>query len=117
VASCHGIYRGGLGVHLSLVAMGSGLGMHIDLVGVPQEGVRQDAVILYSESPGRFIVTLDPKHRLSFEALFVDLPCACVGTVSHEPDLVVTGLDGRTVIQVPVSELKAAWKRPFGGLV
>jgi phosphoribosylformylglycinamidine synthase len=31
VASCHGIYRGGLGVHLALVAMGGGLGMDIDL--------------------------------------------------------------------------------------
>jgi len=117
VASCHAIYRGGLGVHLALVAMGGGLGMDIDLSLVPRSEAEQDHVILYSETPGRFIVTIDPRHRSSFEALFDMLPHACVGMVSRETDLVINGLDGKPIIRVPVSELKAAWKHPFGGLV
>ena len=116
-ASCRGIYRGGLGVHLALVAMGGMLGMSIDLAKVPRVEADKDDVILYSETPGRFIVTVAPKHRLSFEDLFHDLPLACVGTVSREPDLEIKGLDGKPIIHVPVSELKAAWKRPFGGLL
>jgi len=117
VASCHGIYRGGMGVHLALVAMGGGLGMQIDLAGVPRAAADLDHVVLYSESPGRFIVTIDPKHRSSFEALLAGLPCACIGKVATGPDFVVNGLDGKPVIHVPVSELKAAWKRHFGELV
>jgi len=117
VASCHAIYRGGLGVHLALVAMGGGLGMDIDLSLVPRSEAEQDHVILYSETPGRFIVTIDPRHRSSFEALFDMLPHAFVGMVSRETDLVINGLDGKPIIRVPISELKAAWKHPFGGLV
>ncbi|MBW1741388.1 MAG: phosphoribosylformylglycinamidine synthase [Deltaproteobacteria bacterium] len=117
VASCHGIYRGGLGVHLALVAMAGGLGMNIDLSLVPRVEAEQDHVILYSETPGRFIVTIDPKHRLAFEALFDTLPHACVGMVSSAPDLVINGVAGKPVIRVPVPKLKAAWKRPFGGLI
>jgi len=117
VASCHGVYRGGLGVHLAMVAMAGGLGMEIDLSKVPGDGVEQDHVCLYSETPGRFIVTIDPKHRQAFEALFDMLPHACVGTVSSGADLVINGLEGKPVIRVPVSKLKAAWKRPFGELI
>ena len=117
VASCHGIYRGGLGVHLALVAMGGSLGMEIDLSRVPTAGAEQDDFILYSETPGRFIVTIDPANRASLEALFGDLPYACVGSVSSGTDFVINGLAGKPVIQVPVSELKSAWKRPFGGLI
>jgi phosphoribosylformylglycinamidine synthase len=117
VASCHGIYRGGLGVHLALVAMGGGQGMNIDLSKVSRADAEQDYVIFYSESPGRFIVTVDPKHRSSFEAYFDMLPYACVGTVSKGPDFVINGLEGKPIIDIPVSELKAAWKRPFGGLI
>jgi phosphoribosylformylglycinamidine synthase II len=117
VASCHGIYRGGLGVHLALVAMGGGLGMDIDLSMVPRSDAEHDCIILYSESPGRFIVTVAPEHRSSFESCFDMLPHACVGTVSSGPDLVINGLKGKHIIDIPVSELKGAWKRPFGGLI
>jgi phosphoribosylformylglycinamidine synthase len=116
IASCHGIYRGGLGVHLALVAMAGGLGMDIDLSAVPGNEAKQDHVILYSETPGRFIVTIDPEHREAFEASFKTSPHACVGMVSRETDLVVKGLEGSPIIRVPVSELKAAWKKPFGDL-
>jgi phosphoribosylformylglycinamidine synthase len=117
VASCHGIYRGGLGVHLALVAMGGGLGMDIDLSVVPRSDAEHDRIILYSESSGRFIVTVAPEHRSSFESCFDTLPHACIGTVSSGPDLVINGLEGQPIIDVPVSELKGAWKRPFGGLI
>jgi phosphoribosylformylglycinamidine synthase len=116
VASCHGIYRGGLAVHLALVAMAGGLGMVIDLSKVPEAYADQNHTILYSETPGRFIVTIDPRNRSSFEAHVGGLPCACIGTVSGRPEFVVNGVEGQTVIHVPVSELKAAWKRPFGEL-
>ena len=116
VASCHGIYRGGLAVHLALVAMGGGLGLNIDLSKVPRLDVEQDHTILYSETPGRFIITIDPKDRSSFESIMDSIPCAFVGTVSDGPDLVVTGLEGKPIVRVPVSALKAAWKGTFGGL-
>ncbi|MCK4727354.1 MAG: phosphoribosylformylglycinamidine synthase, partial [Desulfobacterales bacterium] len=117
LASCHGIYRGGLGVHLALVSMGGGLGMTVDLSGVPRVDAEQDHVILYSETPGRFIVTIDPKDRSSFESVMDAVPYGCVGTISEGPELVINGLKGESLINVSVFELKAAWKGPFGELV
>jgi len=116
-ASVHGIYRGGLGVHMAWVAMAGCLGMEIDLRNVPEEGVTRNDTILFSESAGRFIVTLDPGNRDAFEALFADLPCACAGSVTQDPVLKIFGLDGRIRIEADIFHLKEAWKRPFGGLI
>ncbi|MCP4198042.1 MAG: phosphoribosylformylglycinamidine synthase, partial [Proteobacteria bacterium] len=66
-ASVHGVYRGGLGVHLALVALGGCLGMDIDLDKVPSEGIERDDTLLFSESCGRFIITVNPADKSRFE--------------------------------------------------
>ncbi|MBW2568662.1 MAG: phosphoribosylformylglycinamidine synthase [Deltaproteobacteria bacterium] len=121
-ASAHGIYRGGLGVHLAMVAMGGNLGMKVDLSLAPAEGVDRNDTLLFSESAGRFIVTVDPANRDKFEDIFKDLPCSCIGLVNGETDnFVVTssanGGDSKTIISIPVCDLKDAWKKPFGELI
>ncbi|MGD9013265.1 MAG: AIR synthase-related protein [Desulfobacterales bacterium] len=117
VASAHGIYRGGLGVHLALVAMGGNLGMQVELERVPASGVRHKPLVLFSESAGRFIVTIDPKNRQDFEKLFEPSICACIGTVTATPQLDIMGLDQKNIVSLAVSDLKAAWKKPFGDLI
>ncbi|MEE4607827.1 MAG: AIR synthase-related protein, partial [Desulfobacteraceae bacterium] len=117
VASAHGVYRGGLGVHLALVAMASNLGIRADLGKVPAAGVDRNDTLLFSESAGRLIVTVDPARRAEFDAVFRKMPCACIGELTEEPVLELSGLDGRPALAEAVSELKAAWKRPFGDLV
>ncbi len=117
VASVHGIYRGGLGVHLAMVAMGGGLGMHVDLRRVPAESVGRNDTLLFSESAGRFIVTIDSSRRTEFESEFKAMPCACIGAVTAEPVLNADGLTGEAVLSVSVSDLKRAWKMPFGHLI
>jgi phosphoribosylformylglycinamidine synthase len=117
VASVHGVYRGGLGVHLAMVAVGGGLGMHVDLRKIPAEAVTRNDTVLFSESAGRFIVTVDPRRQVEFEDGFRAAPCACIGRVTAEPSLKIDGLSGEALLDVPVSELKAAWKAPFGNLV
>jgi len=117
VSSVHGIYRGGLGVHLAMTAMGGNLGMTVDLGLVPSDPLDRNYVILFSESAGRFIVTIDPENRKIFEEIFKGLPCVCIGTVTHESDFIITGIDKRPIINIPVQELKDAWKKPFGKLI
>jgi phosphoribosylformylglycinamidine synthase subunit PurSL len=116
VASVHGVYRGGLGVHLAMVAMGGGLGMHVDLRKAPVEAVGRNDTVLFSESAGRFIVTVDPRRQAEFEAAFHRLPYACIGTVTAEPVFKMKGLQGEALMSTAVSKLKAAWKLPFGHL-
>ena len=116
VASAHGIYRGGLGVHLAMVAMGGNLGLNVDLAQVPVSDVGRDDILLFSESAGRFIVTVDPAKREAFEDIFEGDGCACVGTVTKQPDLILQGLEHGTILAVPVQDLKSAWKKTFGDL-
>jgi phosphoribosylformylglycinamidine synthase len=117
VASVHGVYRGGLGIHLAMVAMGGNLGLQVDARRIPAEGANRNDTLLFSESAGRFIVTVDPRRRSEFESAFEGLPCACIGSVTAEPVLRVAGLNGEALISLAVSDLKAAWKRPFGHLI
>lgn len=117
LASVHGVYRGGIGIHLAMVAMGGDLGMRIDLAKVPIDGVNRNDTVLFSESAGRFIVTVCPGNRKAFEQLFQGHPCARVGTVSDDAKLSVRGIDDCLIISRPVAQLQDAWKRPFGGLI
>jgi phosphoribosylformylglycinamidine synthase len=117
IASVHGIYRGGLGVHLAMMAMAANLGMSVDLSRLPVEGIRNEAAILFSESAGRFVVSVDPAKRQAFEALFAGYVCACIGKVTGTDSFSIKGRDGSEIINLPIRELKAAWKKPFGGLM
>ncbi len=114
VASAHGIYRGGLGVHLAMVAMGGGLGATVYLDKVPFEGIKRNDLVLFSESPGRFIITVDPENRQDFERIFKGLKYACVGKITSELDnLKVYGLGDSSIIDIPVNQIRHAWKKLF----
>ena len=115
-ASVHGIYRGGLGVHLAMTAMGGGLGMAVDLGKIPAQEPLRDDTALFSESAGRFVVTVAPDCRDAFEALFDGLACGRVGEVTDDGHLTVRGTSGETVMAAAVTELKAQWQAPFGDL-
>ena len=117
VASCHGVYRGGLAVHLAMVAMGGELGLTVDLAKVPADGVQRDDSLLFSESAGRFIATVAPADSDAFAARFAGLPAACVGRVTETPQLTIAGTDGKNLATLTVDAMKAAWKRPFGDLI
>ena len=117
VASAHGIYRGGLAVHLAFVAMGGGLGILADLGKLSVKESLQDDILLFSESAGRFIITIDPAYQSAFEALFTGLPCALIGKVKAKTDLVIQGQKGQIILSTPVKSLKQAWQRPFKDLL
>ncbi len=110
VASAHGVYRGGLAVHLAMVAMAGELGLDVDLGRLALDGVQRDDAVLFSESAGRFIVTVAPDDRLDFEALFSSVACRCVGRVTAAKKVVIQGLEKNILLSVPVADLKTAWK-------
>ena len=124
LASVHGIYRGGLGIHLAQVAFGGDLGLEIDMNTVPAVDIKRNDKLLFSESAGRFIVTLAPENQAKFEELLKSHGCTfgCVGKVTADKNLVVYGLNTSTqektaIINEPINDLKNAWKSTFGGLV
>jgi phosphoribosylformylglycinamidine synthase len=116
VHSVHAPSRGGLGVGFAKVAFGGELGMSLALRQVPASGVTRDDELLFSESNSRYIITVPPSGRAAFERALADVPFACVGTVTAEPRLVATGLDGRHVLDANVLDLKARWKAPLDAI-
>ncbi len=116
-ASAHAVVRGGLAVHVALIAMAGELGMELDLPAVPVSEPLPPFRILYSESAGRFVCTVAPANREAFEALFSGMPAARVGRVTGVGRLVVRGEGGKPLIDEAVQDLKSRWMNPFGGLV
>lgn len=111
LASCHGIYRGGIALHAALMAFGGLLGISLDLSRVPVNGRLRDDQILFSESCARFVVTVSPDRQAEFERLFEGLPCARVGEILSEPELKIIGQDGSTLVNASIASLKAIWQQ------
>ncbi|MDY6852744.1 MAG: AIR synthase-related protein, partial [Thermodesulfobacteriota bacterium] len=89
VVSAKGLYRGGLGVSLSLAAMAGGLGAEANLDSLPvKENISPDRR-LFSESTGRFLVTVRPQDQARFEKIFQGLPLGLLGRVRDDETLMV----------------------------
>lgn len=117
ISSCHAVGRGGLGVHFTLVAMAGELGMKIDLDRIPGEDGLSASKVLYSESAGRFIITVSPEKKELFENIFSEIGrVSLVGEVTRDNRLRIIH-DGKIILDEDIMELKECWKRPFKDLV
>jgi phosphoribosylformylglycinamidine synthase II len=114
LASAHGLYRGGLGVHLVLSSLGAGLGVEVDLSQVAPESPAFAS--LYSESAGRFLASVDPAHQGRLEELFQDQPLTLIGQVRSDPTVKISR-HGQALLESPLETLRTAWKRRFGNLI
>jgi phosphoribosylformylglycinamidine synthase subunit PurSL len=117
VASAHAVSRGGLAVHLTMVAMGGEQGMDIDLKKVPAEHGLTDTRMLYSESAGRFIVTVDPAKKDKFESVFRGLTIGLAGRVTETSNFKISGLSGTEIMCEDIFALKNSFFKTFGGLI
>src|SRR5262249_32729648 len=98
------------------------LGAWIGLDPAPRAAdVFEDHVMLFSESPTRFLLEVRPGDAAAFEGALAGLPMGRLGTVTcvesgagiHAPRVIVEGLDGSTIVDASVEDLKAAWQRPL----
>lgn len=117
IASCHDCSDGGLGVALIEAAFSGNLGASIDLHPVPMEGVENDTELLFSESPSRLVVSINPEHAKSFELLFHTIPIGRIGIVQKDPHLTIEGLNGETILDEELKPLKDSWQQPLGDLL
>ena len=101
---------GGLGVALAKSAMAGRLGMRIDLSAIPGAANCRTAELLFSESNGRFVATVSPKHAAAFEAAFAGLPCAKVGEVIADGELQLVGTELQKEFKITLNELLKSYK-------
>ena len=119
IRSCHDLSEGGLAVSLAEMAFAGGLGATISLRDIPcDEDCALDGPLLFSESPSRFVIEVQPRDFDSVAGHFKGLPLGRLGrvtgtTANSPPLLTVSGIDNDCVINLPLADLKATWQRPL----
>ncbi len=114
VRAVHDLSEGGLGAALAESCFGSGLGVRVDLSLVPVEGkIERDDIVLFSESPGRFLLEVDPSGKDEIEEIFRGIPFAPIGVVRPDANLEIRGLSGEPSLAAAVAELEEAWRSPL----
>ncbi|MGQ9827861.1 MAG: phosphoribosylformylglycinamidine synthase subunit PurL [Roseiflexus sp.] len=110
VRACHDLSEGGLGVAAAEMALAGNLGVSLDMRAVPHNmAVTDDLVLLFGESPTRFLVEVRPADTSAFETTMNGHTYARVGVVT-EADVLITGLAGETLVHLSLSAVKAAWQ-------
>jgi phosphoribosylformylglycinamidine synthase len=111
VASAHNLSEGGLAVAASEMAFSGEVGVHIELDAVNRtKDVKDDAAVLFSESPSRFLLEVLPDNEKAFLRALKGSPVSRVGSTIANPVLRVAGLDGTTLLEEGLHELKDAWQ-------
>jgi phosphoribosylformylglycinamidine synthase subunit PurSL len=106
VASAFPVSHGGLGTALAKVAIAGRLGMDITI----PSAMRPD-YYLFSESLGRFIVTVAPDHKREFERI-CGADALLIGRVGGK-NLRITS--DKLLLDLPVAEFETVYKAPFRG--
>ncbi len=115
IASSVSVERGGIGVALAKSAMGGILGCEVSLAEVPGGSSLRSDTLLYSESQGRFIVSVDPSRRGEFEKAFDGLPAALIGKVSGGGQIGITDALGRKIVNTTVDSALDSYRKVFKG--
>lgn len=113
--SCHDLADGGLAVAAAEMAFGSPFGVELDVAAIPGAGAlaearRRDDVLLFAESPSRFLFEIDAQGLAQVENVLGGLPYAVVGRTTGAARFTVRGLGGGIVLDEEVAALKAAWR-------
>jgi len=111
VLTAHDLSEGGLAVAAAEMAIAGGVSMQIDLDDVPRTKEVGDAVtILFSESPSRFLLEIEPDKEKAFLKAMKGVPLARIGGTIANPVLRITGLDGCLLIEENLRDLKRSWQ-------
>jgi phosphoribosylformylglycinamidine synthase len=118
VASCASVGMGGLGVALAKVAIGGNLGLDIDVDRMYADGAADDVIrldsLLFSESHGRFVVTVDPDIQDEFEDAMQGINMSFVGKVTSDGSFVVRHKD-EEFVHTSVGSLAESYKSTLKG--
>lgn len=105
VRSAHDCAEGGLAVALAESAIAGSKGAHIELT----TELRPDFA-LFSESPSRIILEVEPDKAAEFEALAREhkIPCARIGRVQGTK--LVIAVNGQVAVDEQVDKLATTWR-------
>ncbi|MCX6771873.1 MAG: AIR synthase-related protein [Candidatus Micrarchaeota archaeon] len=112
LSSCHDCSEGGLAVALSECCIGGRLGAVVAFPQGKYAGKLTPTQLLFSESAGRFVVSVKKKNEKALRAIMRGVACERIGEVKGE--LLLISVRGQEAVAVPVDGLASAWKRTMG---
>jgi len=110
VASAIGVGRGGLAVALAKSSVAGQLGAQVDVSKIPGKAKTAEA-ILFSESQGRFVVSVARAAQKEFEKLCKSIAFANIGEVVQAHELSVTL--PKEKVELPLSALTESYRSFF----
>ena len=111
VAACHDLSEGGLAVAAAEMAFSGELGASIDLDEVNRtKEVDSDEVVLFSESPSRFLIEVPVDKERDFLKALKGQPVRKIGMTLANPVLRVTSMDGTVLFEEGLDRLKSRWQ-------
>jgi phosphoribosylformylglycinamidine synthase II len=111
VASGTALDRGGLATALTKSAIGGQLGMCVDIKNVGSKKMGESER-LFSESNGRFLVTVQPEKREAFEKTMQGSACECIGVVVDTDEVLI--MNGKNpVATLTLKAVTTAYRSKF----
>jgi phosphoribosylformylglycinamidine synthase II len=122
VLSAHDLSDGGLAVAAAEMGFTGEFGCLLDLDEMPRDPrIYSNETLLFSESPSRILVEVAPENESAFLRHFgkgaKSAPVRRVGQTTANPILKVVGLDGSSIMEEPLRELKEAWQRTLPAML
>ena len=109
LASVMPINLGGLGVALAKIAIGGKLGISVDLNNIPDIKSLGDVKALYSETPGRILVTINPQNKDKFEKSLKTVSFVFLGKVVNNKNFYIKGKNQEVLTDI--NYLKKKYKQ------
>lgn len=109
VASAHDVSDGGLAVAFSESSIGGNMGADLDFSLIQRDTEKEDS-LLFSESPGRFVVSVHPDNAKRFEFLLKDCIFAKAGRVRGDRRVILRK-EEKFLVNELVEDLKELWNK------
>lgn len=112
VVSCKYLHNGGLAAALVKSAVAGEKGAEINVKSIHSDGsCTSDEELLYSETPGRFIITIAPEDKEKFEKIMQSAQYEMIGKVTDK-DLYITRLDNNKE-KIDLIKIKQYYQKPL----
>jgi phosphoribosylformylglycinamidine synthase II len=113
VVSGHDLSEGGLAVAAAESCIAGNKGARIDLGLVGESEFLADHELLFSESSGRLLVSVNHEREADFLDCMKGIEAQKIGTVISEKIFSVTDVDRTEIINVSVAALAEAFRKPL----
>jgi len=114
ISSCQSVDLGGLAIALAKTSIAGLRGMDLSIENIPGSA-KMNHSALFSESQGRFVLTVSPENDSAFNRIMKDYG---VGELEYLGDVTlerfrIRGRDGKITVNISVEDMHEAYKSTF----